>query len=297
MQNIAIMRIASGRSPAVVTIRAGSTIARLHPHAAAALAARGVRPCAATDEPQRRSTMRLTMKRPSHGTIAGYLGLMLGVVALTGGTAVAAGMLNGKMIQGGSIKASKLAKNSVTSVKLHKGSVTNIKLAKNAVSSLTIRNHAVTAAKLGPNAVTSVNVTPGSLQASDLTPGALASFQGAPGRAAVTTSTLADGAVTAAKLADGSVTGTKVPLKIVTVDGVISAASLSTKSAMCAEGARAFGGGVTIDDTSVLAINSDVRQSQPAANAAGDPVGWSGTVVGLAGLPNAVAYHVYAICG
>jgi hypothetical protein len=92
------------------------------------------------------------------------------------------------------------------------------------------------------------------------------------------------------------VTGSKIPLKIVTVDGVISAASLATKSAMCADGARAFGGGVTIDDTSVVAINSAVRQSQPAANAAGDPIGWNGTVVGLAGVPNSVAYHVCAVC-
>jgi hypothetical protein len=242
---------------------------------------------------------------PSHGTVAGYMGLILGVLALTGGTAFAARMLDGKSIKNGSIRA----------VKLHKASVTSVKLARNAVGTAKVRNKAITAAKLAANSVTGASIAPGSISASDLSSSALTTLSGPVGLAtpssigesavtsskladaAVTTSKLADEAVTGVKIADGSVPGTKIPLRIVTTDSVVGPASIAAATASCPAGTRAFGGGVTLDDPSVVAILSAVRQSQPVTNAAGAPAGWAGSVVGLAGLPGNTPFHVYAVCG
>jgi hypothetical protein len=239
--------------------------------------------------------MHLPRKCPSHGTIAGYLGLALGIIALTGGSAYAARLIDGKQIRSGSVKSSKLAKDSVTAAKIHKGAITSAKLARNAVATAAIKNHAVTAAKLAAGSVTSASVKPGSLEARDFSSAALAAIAGAPG--SITTTALADRSVTAAKLADGAVSGTKIPLQIVTADATVAPASNATATAICPTGTRAFGGGVTIDDTSTTTILTATRQSQPIPDATGAPTAWRGTVVGLATLPAAMPFHVYAICG
>jgi hypothetical protein len=239
--------------------------------------------------------MHLPRTCPSHGTIAGYLGLMLGIFALTGGSAYAGRLIDGTSIRSGSVKASKLAKNSVTAAKIHNGAVTSAKLARNAVATVAIKNHAVTAAKLAAGSVTSASVKPGSLEARDFSSAALTSITSAPG--SITTPALADGSVTAAKLAPGAVAGSKIPLLIVTVDGSVAPASNATATAVCPTGTRAFGGGVTIDDTSTSAILTATRQSQPIADTEGAPMAWRGTVVGLAALVTATPFHVYAVCG
>jgi hypothetical protein len=249
--------------------------------------------------------MHLPRKCPSHGTVAGYLGLMLGIVSLTGGSAFAARLIDGKSIRSGSVKSSKLAKNSVTAAKIHKGAITSTKLARNAVVTAAIKDHAVTAAKLAAGSVTSASVKAGSLEARDFSSAALTAITSAPGSittpalgdATVTAAKLADGSVTAAKLAGGSVTGTKIPLQIVTADGSVAPASDATATAVCPTGRRAFGGGVTIDDVSTTAILTATRQSQPIPDTAGAPIAWRGTVVGLAALVGPTPFHVYAICG
>jgi hypothetical protein len=73
--------------------------------------------------------------------------------------------------------------------------------------------------------------------------------------------------------------------------------SAATALASCPAGARAFGGGVTIDDTSNLTVLSAVRASQPTVDGSGAPIGWTGTVVGVVGLAGNTPFHVYAICG
>jgi hypothetical protein len=247
-------------------------------------------------------------KRISHGTVAGYLGLMFGVLALTGGSTYAANLLDGKMLRAGSVKSAKLAKNSVTAVKLHKASVTAVKLAKNAVTTAAVKNGSITAVKLAKNAVTSPNVAAGTLQASDFSTSAYKSLatnvsdQMPPATSAdlaasaVTSEKLADGAVTTAKLADGSVTGPKIPLRVVTEDATLTAISVVSATALCPVGTRDFGGGITIDDPSAVTLLSAVRSSRPAVDPSGTPTGWTGTAVGLAGLPT-TSFHVYAVCG
>jgi hypothetical protein len=184
------------------------------------------------------------------------------------------------------------------------GAVTSIKLSQNAVVTKTIHSSAVTAvklaarsvtaAKLAPNAVHSTNIAPGSLQLSDLAPAAITTIQAAPSPA--NTASIVDGSVTTPKIADDAVTGAKVPLSVVTKDGTISAGAVSTAVATCPTGARAFGGGVTIDDTSLVAALTGIRSTAPVVDAEGTPVGWTGLVYGLPTLPQTTPYHVYAIC-
>ena len=230
-------------------------------------------------------------KRPSHGAVAGYLGLMFGVLALTGGSSYAAQLLDGKMLKSGSVKAPKLAKGSVTAAKLHKNavtapklnknSVTAVKLAKNAVTTRSIKNRSVTAIKLAPN-----SITPALLGLSAVTSEKLAD-------SSILTSKLSDGSITTSKIADGAVTGAKVPLQVVTVNTTVAAGTTESATATCPTGMRAFGGGVKLDDATIT-INTGVRQSQPVVDAKGNPVGWSGTAISLL---VATPFHVYAVCG
>ena len=46
--------------------------------------------------------------RPSHGVIAGYAGLLLGTLAVAGGPAFAAGLINGHNLKRGSVTSTKL---------------------------------------------------------------------------------------------------------------------------------------------------------------------------------------------
>jgi hypothetical protein len=184
----------------------------------------------------------------------------------------------------------KLAQNAVITKAILSGAVTRVKLAANSVSASAILNGSITAKKLASNSVTSANIAPGALQASDLSTAAISTIAGATGAQGAADS------VTTAALADGSVTGAKVPLHVVTADGTVAQNSLSTTTATCPGGARAFGGGVTIDDTDAIAINSTVRASQPVVDASGSPIGWTGTVVRLVSASTGSTYHVYAIC-
>jgi hypothetical protein len=229
--------------------------------------------------------------RPSHGAVAGYLGLLFGVLALTGGSSYAAQLLDGKQLRSGSVKTPKLAmgsvtaaklhKNAVTTVKLNKNSVTAIKLAKNAVTTRSIKNRSITAAKLAPN-----SVTPALLGASAVTSEKIAD-------SSVLASKLGNGSITTSKIADGAVTGAKVHLQVVTASTTVAAGSTNSATATCPAGMRAFGGGVKLDDATVT-INTGVRQSQPVVDANGDPVGWTGIAISLA---VATPFHVYAVCG
>jgi hypothetical protein len=271
------------------------------------------------------------LARRKHGTAAGYLGLGLSVIALTGGTALGASMIDGTSVKPGTVRTRALGKSSVTSAKIHMAAVTSVKLAQSAVVSRTLHRGSVTADKLAANAVTSASIAPGTLQMSDLSP-ALASAMsaiggtgaagppgsagapGSPGAAgvsssvindgAVTTSKLADGAITDTKLAagsissaslqDGAVTGSKLGLQVVTADATITPLSRATKIALCPAGTVALSGGVAIDDLLISGATSEIRATQPVL-VSGVPTGWSGTVVDLSTTAS-FPYHVYAIC-
>ena len=63
-------------------------------------------------------------KRPTHGVIAGYAGLVLGTIAVAGGPAMAAGLINGHNLRKGTVTSGKLATGAVTAPKIRSGAVT-----------------------------------------------------------------------------------------------------------------------------------------------------------------------------
>jgi hypothetical protein len=143
------------------------------------------------------------------------------------------------------------------------------------VSTQSIVDSSVTTEKLADGAITTAKISDG----------------------AVTSTQLADGAVTASKIAPGAISGTKLPLHVVTTNSSVAAVSVVSATAACPAGSRAFGGGVTVDDASMLTMLTAIRANQPTADGNGTPTGWTGTIVGLLGLPGSTAFHVYAICG
>jgi hypothetical protein len=185
--------------------------------------------------------MRGKLGNLSHGTVAGYLALMMAVFSLTGGTAAAARLINGSSLKNGSVKAKKLARNSVTSVKLRNGAVTKLKLARNAVSTVALADGSVTSAKLAANAIGSAAIAPGSLLQSDFSKATWdavandATTTGTNGTTSttnsVTTSSILDSAVTSSKISDSAVISSKIATGAVTTDKIADGAVTTPKIA------------------------------------------------------------------
>jgi hypothetical protein len=191
------------------------------------------------------------------------------------GSAVAGKLVDGHQLKNRSVVASKLANRSVTSRAIAANSVTTTKLAPGVVTAVKIAAGSVTAAKLAPGAVSSAKLAHGS----------------------VTADKLANGAITASKIAADAIPASKLSIDVVTVDGSAALLTVSTATASCPAGKRAFGGGITIDDTSPTSPSTALRQSAPVASAAGEPIGWVGTIANTAASGASVQYHVSAICG
>ena len=111
--------------------------------------------------------------------LAGYAGLLLGTIAVAGGPAFAAGLINGHKLKPGTVTSAKLAKNAVTAAKIKPGAVTAPAIARGAVDASKIKDLSIGLA--------------------DLSVAARASLVGGPvGAASVTSATIVGGAVATA---------------------------------------------------------------------------------------------------
>jgi hypothetical protein len=173
-------------------------------------------------------------KRPSHGVIAGYAGLVLGAFALAGGPAFASSLVNGHDLKTGSVTSAKLASNSVVAAKVRAGSITRVKLAA----------AAVTAPAIARDAVDSSKVRDLSLGVADLSMAARTALNPGPGTGSVTAATMANGAVTAAKLAAGAVTTAAIGDGAVTAEklavGAVGGAAIAAHVVVSVAPARAY---------------------------------------------------------
>jgi hypothetical protein len=256
--------------------------------------------------------------RPSHGVIAGYAGLLLGTLAVAGGPAFAAGLINGHNLKTGTVTSAKLAKESVTTAKIKSGAVTKTKLGNTAVTAAAIAPGAVDASKVkdlslgitdlsvaarvalaaapvAAASVSSATIVSGAVTTDKLATGAVNTEAVADG--AITTAKIADGSITAAKLADGTVGGATIPAHVVQAPGSASALSNSPLAlAVCPVGEKALGGGVAVVDFPATAgsIGPVVMVSAPTATD-GVPTGWSGKVRNV-NTTLVASFTVYAIC-
>ncbi len=235
--------------------------------------------------------------RPSHGVIAGYAGLLLGTLAVAGGPAFAAGLINGHNLKTGTVTSAKLAQGVGDAGEDQVWRCHETKLG----------NTAVTAAAIAPGA----DDAPGSdpLGLVDLSVAARARARRRPGGSrvgssartsptvrydeklalgGVGTAAIADGAITTAKLADGAATGSKLPTARVVGSTpaqwcrrpVARVRSAFVALAVCPVGEQALGGGVAVDLTArpfpVGRIVPAVTVSAPIFGHDNVPTGWSG---------------------
>ena len=187
-------------------------------------------------------------------------------LAVAGGTATAAQLIDGRDLVPGSVTRSKLQKNAigadqiaagaVTSSELRADGVKNVNIADNAVKTANIANGAVTRAKIANGAVSGTQILDGSITAADLGPSA------ALPKVVVRTTT--------ATVPDGPATEIAIS---------------------CPAGEVALSGGYS----SVPPANVNVLQNRPAPAADGArPTGWSVIVKNSTGASTQVS--VYAIC-
>jgi hypothetical protein len=212
-----------------------------------------------------------SLKRPTHGTVAGYAGLLLGTIAVAGGPAMAASLVNGRNLKQGSVTAAKLAPGSVTAAKIRTGAVTRTKLAPSAVTASAIAAGAVDGSKVKDLSIgvadlslvarallkaapaTPDSVTTTTIVNNAVTADKLADF-------AVTTSKIADGAVASAKIANGAITAAKIADGAVGITAIADSAVGSSKIADGAVGGAKIPAGVVSAVAHVNAISSTTVQ-------------------------------------
>jgi hypothetical protein len=187
-------------------------------------------------------------------------------LAVAGGTATAAQLIDGRDLVPGSVTRSKLQKNAigadqiaagaVTSSELRADGVKNVNIADNAVKSANIANGAVTRAKIASGAIGGTQIADGSITAADLGPGA------ALPKVVVRTTT--------ATVPDGPAQNVELT---------------------CGAGEVALSGGYS----SVPPADANVLQSRPTPAADGArPTGWSVIVKNSTGASTQIS--AYAIC-
>lgn len=236
--------------------------------------------------------------RPSHGVLAGYAGLLLGTIAVAGGPAFAAGLINGHKLKTGTVTSAKLAKNSVTAAKIKPGAVREVAIAANAITGAKIKDRslglvdlsaaarsALAAGQGGPGAVMSSNIAAGAVTADKLALGG------------VGTPAIADGAITTPKLAEGAASGSKIPARVFAAAGHVAFQAIAAASVTCPIGQQALGGGVDLDDASfpIGGLVPVVTVSAPIFVSGSAPTGWTAEV-NNPDTAIAADFTVYAIC-
>ena len=236
--------------------------------------------------------------RPSHGVIAGYAGLLLGTLAVAGGPAFAAGLINGHNLKRGSVTSTKLGAHSVTAAKIKPGAVTAAALGKNAVTGANIQDRSLGLVDLSVAARASLTAGPaaaGSVMSENIANGAITGEKLAFG--GVGSAAIADGAITTPKLAEGAATGSKIPARVVSFAGQAGALTVGSASVSCPVGKQALGGGVDLDDQPfpVGGIVPLVTVSAPIFGLDNIPTGWTAEV-NNPDTAIAAQFTVYAIC-
>jgi hypothetical protein len=199
------------------------------------------------------------MRRPQPATLIALLALVMA----TGGTSVAANVINGGLLRNGSVTRAKIAANAIDSSRLAANAVTSAKIAKGAIGAKKLAIGAVTASALAPGAVSAGAIAPASITGTQL------------GLGAVSWSRLGAQVVASAPVALPVGTTALVP---------------ATGQALCPTGLVAISGGESLTDTT----NSFVIQSAQINVGAAAPSGWSAT--GATGGATASSMTVYAIC-
>ncbi|MGE0067022.1 MAG: hypothetical protein AB7T48_06670 [Solirubrobacterales bacterium] len=110
---------------------------------------------------------KFRLKRPSTGTVLGFIAIIIAVVG-TANAAPRVQLIQKGDIAPGAVTAKALAPNAVHAKALAANAVTSKKLAKGAVNKRVLAKAAVTAASISPNAVTSAALAPGSVYGGSL---------------------------------------------------------------------------------------------------------------------------------
>jgi hypothetical protein len=128
--------------------------------------------------------------KDNYSVIASTLAL---VIALTGTTAMASGLISGKQIKNGSITAKDIKKRTVNAKLLRKNSVTAQSLKTNAVTSKALKAGAVDSEAIKTDAVTSSTIAPDAVGTQEI------------GTGAVTSAQIGNGDIKSADIGDGEV--------------------------------------------------------------------------------------------
>jgi hypothetical protein len=209
---------------------------------------------------RRSSLARLrTIRRPHPATLIALLALVMA----TGGTSVAASVINGGLLRSGSVTRTKIASGAIDSSRLAASSVTAAKVAKGSI----------TANKLARGSVTSTALAAGSVSALAL------------GAASVAGTQLAPNSVSWSKLGGQLIASAPVTLPVGTTTVVPA-----TATAACPPGSAAISGGELVSDTT----NAFVIQSVQIGALGGVPTGWTATGGTAGSVPATMT--VYAIC-
>ena len=188
------------------------------------------------------------LNRPSHGAVAGYLGLMLGVLALTGGSSYAAQLLDGKNLRSepgqdpearqgrrhGDQAAHGRRHGDQAPQELRHGHQARQQRRHDPLHQERIDHGCQARARFGH---------------------AWADRQPPP----MTRAQLADSSILTSQLADvlghelrklafGAVSGARMSLEVVTATTAVAANTSVSATATCPAGKRAFGGGDDVDD-------------------------------------------------
>lgn len=191
----------------------------------------------------------------------------IALIAAVGGTAFAAGTINGSSIKD----------RSITSIKLKNQSVGTAQLKDAGVQTRDLQNGAVNTSKLKSNAVTGAKIAPGAVGSSDLA------------RASVGTAAIQNGAVTRTNLAaDARVPHTAVRTSVVV--GVLDG-GLGDAQAACNTGEALLSGGVAVVSPPKPGISIMASRPEPFS---GTPNRWQGLVANNSG--GTIQVQAYAVC-
>lgn len=208
-------------------------------------------------------TPRFRPRRPSPAMCVATIAL----IAAVGGTAFAAGTINGSSIKD----------HSISGVKLRNQAVGTAQLKDYSVQARDLQNGSVTTSKLKSNAVTGAKIAPGAVGASDLAKGSVSS------------TAIQNGAVTRAALAADA----RVPHTVVRTSAIIGVldGALGDAQAQCNPGEALISGGVAVVSPPKPGISIMASRPEPFS---GTPNRWQGLVSNGSG--GTIQIQAYAVC-
>lgn len=140
----------------------------------------------------------------SKATLAKVCVVVILAIALTSGTAYAAGKIRSKDIVNGQVKTVDLANNGVTTAKILDGTITSGDLGQNSVGSIAVTNNSLTQDDLAMDSVGATEIADNTIDGGEIIDGSLSAIDIATG--GVGTAEVADNSLTGADIATNSLT-------------------------------------------------------------------------------------------